>query len=70
VSRACMLMVLRTWWGCRKAGGEGGNVLKGGRAEGFEREVYCGSNRTEPGVTSWVRIFSVSLKAEDAVVKE
>lgn len=54
VSRLWMLMELGSLAGGGRFSpwGEGGKVRKGGRAEGFGREVYRGSKRTEDGVRS------------------
>jgi hypothetical protein len=50
--------------------GEGGNVRKGGRAEGLSRVVNCGSNRSDDGVTILLRMANaVSFDPSEAVME-
>lgn len=71
ISRFCILIVLGTVGGrCRSRMGEGGNVRKGGMAEGFCREVKRGSNRREEGVTVLLRMSNaVSYDPSEAVME-
>ena len=56
---------------CFSAAGEGGKVLKGGRAEGRCREVYRGSKRMAEGATILLRISTaVADDPSEAVVEK
>jgi hypothetical protein len=63
-------MVLGNEYGILWAGGEGGKVRKGGRAEGRCLEVNLGSKRSEAGVQIFLRISNASFDpCSSAVVK-